>query len=105
GGDDDIIGGHNVADGQDAGDDLDGGSAVDVLMGDNAEVLRTGSSIDPRFQTLTASTIYDTNGNALISNIDRANPTGALERYTRPLNHTATTDPTYFGSDYIAGGA
>src|SRR5262249_25536631 len=104
GADDDIIGGHNVPDGQDTGDNLDGGTGVDVITGDNAAVLRTGASFDPRFQTLTGSTIFDTNGNALISNIDRANPTGALERFIRPLNHTFTTDPSYFGNDYIAGG-
>jgi Ca2+-binding RTX toxin-like protein len=62
--DDDVIGGHNVANGQDAGDDLDGGSAVDVITGDNAFVLRTGSPFSDRFRILAATTIYDVNGNA-----------------------------------------
>ena len=39
-GDDDIIGGHNVAGGLDSDDRLDGGAGNDVIAGDNAFICR-----------------------------------------------------------------
>ncbi len=46
-GDDDLIGGHNVAGGSDAGDFIDGGAGNDVIAGDNANLLRTGDIVQP----------------------------------------------------------
>ncbi len=51
-GDDDIIGGHNVAHGSDGDDTLDGGAGNDWIAGDNAEIWRTGLSYSVRYRTL-----------------------------------------------------
>ena len=83
--DDDLIGGHNVAGGHDAGDDLDGGSGVDVVMGDNARVLRTGSSLSDQVRTLSGPTMYDSRQPA---GGDPRQPTGAAAVYP-PANHSA----------------
>ncbi|MGH3049730.1 MAG: beta strand repeat-containing protein [Gaiellaceae bacterium] len=42
------------------GDYLDGGSGNDVVAGDNATILRTGSTVGPRFRVLTGTDIFDT---------------------------------------------
>lgn len=42
------------------GDFLDGGSGNDVLAGDNATVLRTGSTFGPQFRVLTGTSIFNT---------------------------------------------
>ena len=44
------------------GDFLDGGSGNDVLAGDNATILRTGSTAGPRFRVLTGADILDHHG-------------------------------------------
>ena len=57
-GDDDLIGGHNVAGGSDGGDALDGGAGNDWLAGDNADLLRTGDRLSPRFRVLAGAQMY-----------------------------------------------
>ena len=104
GADDDLIGGHNVAGGHDAGDDLDGGSGHDVIAGDNAAVLRTGSPVSDQFRTLAGQAMYDSAGVPLVTPDARANPAGVRERFIRPLDHSDSPAPGTWGNDYIAGG-
>ena len=77
--DDDLIGGHNVAGGSDVGDFVDGGSGNDWIAGDNADILRTGSRVGPRFRVLSGDAIYDTLGNALVTAAPQADPNAANE--------------------------
>lgn len=105
GANDDLIGGHNVAGGHDTGDDLDGGIGVDVITGDNAQVVRTGSAVFDIFRTLSGSTLYNDLGDAQVTATPQANPTGALERFIRLLDHSFTPTANTSGDDYIAGGA
>ncbi len=42
------------------GDYLDGGTGNDVIAGDNANILRTGSTVSPRFRVLSGDDIFDT---------------------------------------------
>src|SRR5262245_58371101 len=144
-GNDDIIGGHTGfltpfalgsaltigarfgAGGSDTGDTIDAGAGNDWIAGDNAIVLRTGSSVGPRFRVLQSQTIFDANGNDLVVDngdvYDMAvwqldpnfrydlagqdvNPTsGNEERYIELFDHTTVPVPGVFGSDNIAGGA
>src|SRR5262249_62314426 len=78
-GDDDLFGGHNVPGGSDGNDTIDGGSGNDVIAGDNASILRTGSALSPRFRVLSGATIYDANGNALVTPASQLNPAGVEE--------------------------
>ncbi|MFC1542035.1 calcium-binding protein, partial [Candidatus Latescibacterota bacterium] len=107
-GDDDLIGGHNVAGGQDSGDRIDGGMDDDVIAGDNADVLRRGDALSPRIRVLSGDRIYGENtgddGVAMVTGVAQLNPTGVEERIIVLLDHTDTTNPTLYGSDYIAGG-
>ncbi|MBD2449019.1 DUF4347 domain-containing protein [Nostoc sp. FACHB-152] len=104
-GDDDIWGGHNVAGGQDGDDILDGGAGNDAIAGDNAKILRKGNSISSRIRTLSNGTIYDSNGNPLVTAASQANPTGVSEREIVLYDHSDTPLPQTSGNDSIAGGA
>ena len=109
-GNDDLIGGHNVADGHDAGDFLDGGSQHDVIVGDNASILRRGDRISPRFRTLTGTTIYGItpgvdDGQTLVDGAPRSNPNQVESRWIHIFNHSDTPLANTSGDDYIAGGA
>ncbi|MES1246856.1 MAG: hypothetical protein ABUS54_04190, partial [Actinomycetota bacterium] len=111
-GDDDIVGGHNVAGGQDGSDRIDAGAGNDVVAGDNAFILPNGLHTNPLDRTLTGDTIYSPVTNAdgsvtYVANVGSSaagDPTGALER-TITLFDEGTTDPTRYGNDTIAGGA
>ncbi len=103
-GNDDIIGGHNVPGGADTGDWLDGGSGDDVIAGDNASILRTGGSGDTLYRVLSGVTIYDANGNPLVTQAAQNNP-GSQERAITLYDHSTTAPASTFGNDYIAGGA
>ena len=109
GADDDIHGGHNVADGTDAGDAIDGGAGNDVILGDNGSIERTASATDPRFTVLEGTLIYDDDGNALVAdgNLVGDNPSGVEARRIVLFDHE--DDPVAvelnFGDDTIAGGA
>src|SRR5262249_29958913 len=102
--DDDLIGGHNVAGGQDGNDTLDGGLGQDVVAGDNAEVLRRGDALSPRVRVLSGAVLYDANGTALVTAAPQLNPTGVESRTVTLFDHSTTPAAGTFGSDYLAGG-
>ena len=105
-GDDDLIGGHNVAGGADSGDQIDAGAGNDWVAGDNANILRTGSRLSPRFRTLTGAVIYDANGLPQVGGTPQLDPNLANEERTVTLfDHSATPAPGTSGADNIAGGA
>ena len=64
------------------GDYLDGGSGNDVIAGDNATILRTGTTLSPRFRVLTGTSILDTTTGA--ANIAGTNDNGRRLRVARP---------------------
>jgi Ca2+-binding RTX toxin-like protein len=104
--DDDLIGGHNVAGGSDAGDFIDAGAGNDWVAGDNANLLRTGSRLSPRFRVLAGQLIYDDLGTALVTAAWQLDPNLANEERAVVLfNHSAGEPAGTFGADNIAGGA
>ncbi|HEX4999276.1 MAG TPA: LEPR-XLL domain-containing protein, partial [Terriglobia bacterium] len=109
GGDDDIYGGHNVADGSDGADFIDGAAGNDVILGDNGLIERTDSATDPRFTVLTGQRIYDGSGNALVAdgNPIGDNPAGVEARRVVLFDHdnSPTANAGNYGDDVIAGGA
>jgi len=104
-GDDDLIGGHNVPGGHDAGDFIGAGSGNDVVAGDNASVLRTGDTLSLRFRVLAGETIYDEDGNPLVTPDAQADPLGTATRHVILFDHSSSPAPDTWGSDQIAGGA
>ncbi len=107
GGDDDLVGGHSVAGGQDAGDRIDGGGGNDVIAGDNALVLRLpADSTSLRIRTLTSGQIYSIVNEQVVANIGGAavDPNGVAERSIVLFDH-GTTNTTLYGNDVLAGGA
>jgi Ca2+-binding RTX toxin-like protein len=104
-GDDDLIGGHNVPGGHDTGDRIDGNSGNDVIAGDNASVVRTGTMLSRRVRTLTGSTLYDAAGNPLVGAAAQNDPAGHPERSITLFDHSFTPLPNTSGDDDIAGGA
>jgi Ca2+-binding RTX toxin-like protein len=110
--DDDLIGGHNVVGGIDEldvmpglNDIMDGGSEDDVLLGDNAIVLRRYDTISPRMRVLNGETLYDANDDADVTADAQANPSGARGRNITLLDHSHTPTANTFGNDYMAGGS
>jgi Ca2+-binding RTX toxin-like protein len=105
-GDDDVIGGHNVAGGADAGDFIDTGAGNDWVAGDNADLLRTGTSLSPRFRVLSDGAIFDALGNAQVTPNPQLDPNALNEeRAVMLFDHSATAAAGTFGADVIAGGA
>ncbi|MGH3370352.1 MAG: Calx-beta domain-containing protein, partial [Nocardioidaceae bacterium] len=109
-GDDDVIGGHNVAGGHDAGDFIDAGSGDDAVAGDNAELLRTGTTSGPRMRVLTGDVIFADStltggGEALVTGASQADPRGAVVRSVQLFDHSFIPAPGTWGADVIAGGA
>ncbi|MFL5860054.1 MAG: hypothetical protein ACJ780_04640, partial [Solirubrobacteraceae bacterium] len=51
------------------GDYLDGGSGNDVIAGDNANLLRTGSTVSPQFRLLSGTDLFNTNSAIGASNV------------------------------------
>ena len=110
----------------DAGDDLvvggtgsdaiDAGVGRDLVLGDNATlVAKTGAS-SPRYRVLSGTTLYDGNGNALVTPVAQVGPgTPAWWRYytLTLIEHTAAIETTngpgkavqLYGDDHLAGGA
>ncbi|HUG11386.1 MAG TPA: calcium-binding protein, partial [Opitutaceae bacterium] len=135
--DDDMIGGHNVRSGwdelglagviqvsitndpgdgdetQDFNDIMDGDDGDDVMAGDNAIIWRRGDTNDPRFRSLTATSIYTTDADTITTNIEistngRPNPTGADGRDVTLLDHDFDIQGNAqgrYGRDIMAGGA
>ena len=109
--------GEDVLIGGTGNDAIDGGTGRDLVLGDNALLDRTASYGDftnPRFRTLLAgqtqmySTSVANDGAANVGTVWQLDPNGAPvwgDFRINLLDHTATTDPSYFGSDYLAGGA
>src|SRR5207247_1845165 len=64
----------------------------------------TNSTLSPRFRALQGQTIWDANGNALVTSSWQLNPNGDEERYV-VLYDQSTATPGTFGGDNIAGGA
>ncbi len=108
-GDDDLIGGHNVSGGSDTGDFIVGGTGNDVAVGDNAVVLRTGSTITTLVRVLVGTRLFlldqatgtyysgSTVGQA------SANPSGVETRSITLLDHAIDTSPALYGADTITG--
>ncbi|GAA1929006.1 hypothetical protein [Nocardioides marmoribigeumensis] len=111
-GDDDIIGGHNVAGGLDTGDFIGGGTGNDVVVGDNGEVLRTGSTLSTLVRVLvggrlylldpTTQTYYTGSSVTAASQLD---PTGTEVRAITILDHARDTAAGLFGADVVDSGA
>ena len=105
-GDDDLIGGHNVAGGSDGGDALDGGAGNDWLAGDNADLLRTGDRLSPRFRALAGAQMYAADGTPLVTAAWQRDPnTANEERAVRLFDHSTTAAAGTSGADDLAGGA
>ena len=112
------------------GDFLDGGSGNDVLAGDNATILRTGSTAGPRFRVLTGSELMNILGgyanvagseydgtapcewfdpNGLVAGSCRTygyqqDPRGTKQRFVQLYDMDGSTPGTSSDSD-LAGGA
>ncbi|MCT7970157.1 proprotein convertase P-domain-containing protein [Laspinema sp. D1] len=104
-GDDDIIGGHNVAGGDDTNDAIDGGTEADAIAGDNASILRSSDTRNPRMRVLSGEVIYDAAGNPQVTSEGQPNPTHAAERQIQLFDHHIETELEQYGNDAIAGGA
>ena len=104
-GDDDLMGGHNVAGGADGNDTIDGGAGDDAIAGDNAKITRrTVGVTDPIVRGLaTGGTMYLSG----VPNIGAAqvNPNGVVGRDFAFFDHESTTAAGLYGNDVIAGGA
>ena len=76
------------------GDFLDGGTGNDVIAGDNGNILRTGSTVNPLDRVLTGYDIFNTNSASGAANI--AGQTGATQYYAGGPNAApcAWTDQT-----------
>src|SRR5205814_1128566 len=106
GGDDVIVGGTG-------NDMLDGGAGNDLIFGDNVQLDRTatlGNFANPRFRDLTGTQIYSTTaatmGQALVDGGPQRDPLGSpwWGDFQITMFDLASSDPTLFGNDYIAGG-
>jgi hypothetical protein len=109
--------GDDVAFGGTGNDAVDGGAGKDLLFGDNALVDRTlsyGDFRNPRFRVLAAgttqmySTTYATDGTANVGSAWQLDPGGApawADFHLFLLDHTDTTSASFYGNDYMAGGA
>ena len=111
-GDDDIIGGHNVAAGLDAGDYIDGGAGHDVIVGDNAEVLRTGSTLSSLVRVLVGNRLYLLDPvtqtyytGSSVTGASQLDPAGVQVRAITILDHAVGTAATLFGNDVVDAGA
>ena len=117
------------------GDYLDGGAGNDVIAGDNALILRTGTILSPRFRLLSGTTILSTvDGSAQTTGtnydgtstpcewLDRTgsaataapsctaygfqqDPRGAAVRFVTLFDQSFTPDLSTFSDSSIAGGA
>ncbi len=131
--DDDMTGGHNVAGGYDeltepaiaasltpaipvpgieaVNDLMDGGSGNDSMSGDNAIIWRRGDDLSPRFRLLTATSIYTTDPDTIVTNVGgdwQSDPDNAIGRDIQLIDHSDAVQATplgRFGSDVMAGGA
>ena len=103
-GDDLLVGGA-------AGDNIDGDEDQDFIIGDNVRIdLRTVTT-DPRYRTLSGTTIYDAEGNPQVTASEQLKPgtQPAWAAWQVTLLNNTSADQTAalnnIGNDYIAGGA
>ena len=103
-GDDLLVGGA-------AGDNIDGDENQDFIIGDNVRIdLRTVTT-DPRYRTLSGSTIYDADGNPEVTADEQLKPVTqpAWAAWQITLLDNTSADQAAalnnIGEDYIAGGA
>ena len=99
-GNDDIWGGHNVAGGQDTGDRLDGGADNDVVVGDNAVILLTGSSVSPRYRNLSGTVIFDSDGVPQTTGAAQAKLRSCFRGRERPWAGNLIIRPSPLGFDW-----
>jgi Ca2+-binding RTX toxin-like protein len=107
-GDDDIFGGHNVAGGLDTGDFITGGAGHDVIVGDNAEVLRTGSTLSSLVRVLVGDRLYLLDPatqtyytGSSVTGDPQLDPTGVEVRAITLLDHAVDTPTGFFGDDVV----
>ena len=107
-GNDDLIGGHNVAGGSDTGDMIDGGAGNDWIAGDNADLCAPAAASARASARSSAPSIFDDQRPGRSSAPAVAGRPEPGERGARPsrCSTTRTTAPPgTFGDDNIAGGA
>lgn len=112
-GDDDLIGGHNVAGGLDAADTIDGGAGDDVLLGDNGTIVRTPGARSPRMVTPNGATLpgqtvhsaYNSNFDPSVTAPAPTAPGAVWVRTVGQLDASPSTSSTLFGGDFLAGAA
>ena len=104
--------GEDVVLGGTGSDAIDAGADRDLVLGDNAELLRKGDATSLRFRMLTGQQIYGTAlveaGNALVGSAGQLNPDGYgwWASYTLTiLDHSFGTATDRYGDDQLAGGA
>lgn len=94
-----------------ADDRIDGGANIDLILGDNAQLISVegGGNLSELEQTLDPDKgprLYDEEGNANVttgSNLINNSPFDLLDLTL--LNHETGATNEFFGDDYIAGGA
>jgi Ca2+-binding RTX toxin-like protein len=102
GDDDDVLGGGSAA------DSVDGDAGADLVFGDQVRLVLesgTGRAENPRFRTLSDSTIYDENGEAQVDGTPRPDPDGAPAWVDWVITLGEVLDLGNTGNDYLAGGA
>ena len=104
-GNDDLIGGHNVAGGKDVADWIDGGPGSDAIAGDNATILRESRNTDVRWRTLTGTELVSASGSGSVTATWQQDPGGQPVRTIVLLDHSTTTAAGFYGDDDIAGGS
>ena len=111
-GDDDIIGGHNIAGGSDSGDFIDAGAGNDVVVGDNGEVLRTGTTLSSLVRVLVGTRLYLLDPvtqtyytGSSVTGASQLDPGAAEVRTITILDHATGTLPGLYGGDVVDAGA
>jgi Ca2+-binding RTX toxin-like protein len=111
GGDDTIRGngGQDVIIGGAAADTIDGDEGSDLIFGDNVrldDIPGSGAAVNPRFRTLSDTTIYHDDASVQVNGQGQPGPVAApiwADWSITLLNETPAANS--FGDDYIAGGA
>ena len=105
-GNDDVIGGHNVSGGFDAGDFIDAGSGDDVVVADNGSVVRDPAARSPRFAAPTAGSIYAADLEVALRTAGIPTGAGAAQvRTIVQLDAGPSAPAGTSGADRVAGGA
>jgi Ca2+-binding RTX toxin-like protein len=104
--------GADIVMGGTGGDLIDSGAGNDIVLGDNALLDRTGRLGDfrsPLFRALTGTQIYDASTGAALTDAGwQVDPQGSSwwsDFVITLVDVAGTTAASFFGNDYIAGGA